>query len=85
MGTGREEQRVRMTRAGKGRRKGLPCYPKFQHESKGTAEIHIESMRADGIAEENRHKVLHAYQCPYCNQWHVGHILRWKLVLEMKI
>ncbi len=42
------------------------CWRKVKHVSKSSAER--EAQRIGGG--------VHAYRCPYCRQWHVGHSSR---------
>ena len=39
------------------------CWRKVTHDSHGSAAREAKRLR-NGV---------HAYQCPYCHAWHVGH------------
>ncbi|MES2668350.1 MAG: hypothetical protein V4644_01500 [Patescibacteria group bacterium] len=39
------------------------CWRKFKHHTLGRAEAEARRLRGG----------VHAYRCPYCRKWHVGH------------
>ena len=44
------------------------CLVKFAHMSSRAAEDECERMK-----RKTGHSNLHAYSCPFCQLWHVGH------------
>lgn len=50
------------------------CDGKIRHDSKKGATGQIEQMRARKMGVDG----MKAYQCPFCNGWHIGHsVNRW--------
>jgi hypothetical protein len=47
------------------------CFPKEQHATRGAAEAQMRSLLKRDL-EKDRERV-HAYECPHCASWHVGH------------
>jgi len=43
---------------------------KHPHDSKGAAEAQARSIKRRGLQRNNR---IHAYRCPDCGRYHVGH------------
>ena len=54
-------------------RQSQQCGAKRKHADEATALAEIETLRAAGKSREKDGWVLHAYACPRCASWHVGH------------
>jgi len=48
------------------------CQRKIRYGHKETAERAVLAMRA----KQTRHEKLEAYECEYCEGWHIGHSRR---------
>lgn len=53
------------------RRLARRCWPKEQHASQKKAEAQMRSLLKRGLEKDETK--LHAYECPDCGSWHVGH------------
>jgi hypothetical protein len=47
------------------------CWPKEQHRSQGAAEAQVRSLVKRGLEKDLQ--AIHAYRCPHCDFFHVGH------------
>lgn len=50
---------------------GRACFPKEQHETQGAAEAQVRSLTRRSLEKDAGR--IHAYKCPHCPGWHVGH------------
>lgn len=64
----RQEHRRQKQRAQEDPLYKKSCYKKFKHLTRMDAQKHIEALYLS-LGE----KYLHAYECLYCGNWHVGH------------
>lgn len=46
------------------------CWPKEQHATRGAAEAQLRSITRRA---KEKGATIHAYHCPHCRTWHVGH------------
>lgn len=48
---------------------------KLRHDTFFEAENYLRVVKGKnvGTKQEKHNYRLHAYKCPYCNFWHVGH------------
>ncbi len=48
---------------------------KVRYDNQVVAEKNIETIKVlnDSQGKNNKNKRLHAYKCPHCPYWHIGH------------
>lgn len=55
------------------------CERKMRYKDKHTADVEIAVLKTT-IENLRAPERLHAYGCPYCDGWHIGHVREGKKV-----